>query len=178
MPAPNLDTVPHYYHGYIRQITAANAHEATTGHLEPLIEQVASLVEDDWNFSYAEGKWTIKELVQHVIDAERIFSHRALSIARKDGHALPGFDEESYAAVSAANQRSSESLLRELKALSASTGCLFSSFDEGQLAATGNANGLPVSVNAIAYIIAGHALHHAQILRLRYLDKTYQHAAF
>jgi hypothetical protein len=175
MPAPHLDSVPHFYHGYVRQVMAEDAYEATSNHLGPLIEQVSGLAEEDWNFSYAPGKWTIKELVQHVMDAERIFAHRALCIARNDAHALPGFDEDAYAAASEANRRSGQSLLGEMKALAASTSCLFASFNEAQLESGGIANGLPISVNAIAYVIAGHALHHAQIVRMRYRDKTYQH---
>ncbi len=177
MPAPHLGSVPHFYHGYVLQVAADDAYSATTSHLERLISQVETLPEEEWNHAYAPGKWTVKELVQHVIDAERIFSHRALSIARKDPNPLPGFDEEEYASVANANARSSKSLLAELKALSESTKCLFSSFNEEQLDATGIANGLHISVNAIAFIVAGHALHHTHILRSRYLDKTYRHDA-
>jgi uncharacterized damage-inducible protein DinB len=174
MPIPSLDTVPHFYHGYIQQVRASDAYEATHDHLVPLINLVEDLTEEEWSYRYAPGKWTIKELAQHVIDAERIFCHRALSIARGDSHPLPGFDEEAYASASSANKRTGASLLRELKALGASTQCLFSSFEDAQLQAKGVANGLPVSVNAIAFIIAGHALHHSQIVQKRYLDKSYQ----
>lgn len=177
MPAPDLSTVPHFYHGYINRLNAADAYEATADHLEPLVEQVSSLNEEEWDFRYAPGKWSIKELVQHVIDAERIFCHRALSIARADGHPLPGFDEEAYATVSRASERSGESLINELKAVGTSTKYLFASFNDGQLQSSGIANGLPISVNAIAYIIAGHAKHHTQIMQLRYLNKAYQHEA-
>src|SRR3954466_15802960 len=128
MAAPDLSTVPHFYHGYINHLNAADAYEATADHLEPLLEQVSLLDESDWDFRYAPGKWSIKELVQHVIDAERIFCHRALSIARKDGHELPGFDEEAYASLSRAGERSGQTLLEELKAVGNSTKYLFASF--------------------------------------------------
>jgi uncharacterized damage-inducible protein DinB len=177
MPAPDLSTVPHFYHGYINHLNAADAYEATADHLQPLLVQVSALDESDWDFRYAPGKWSIKELVQHVIDSERIFCHRALSIAREDGHELPGFDEEAYAAVSRASERSSQALLQELTAVGTSTKHLFASFDDNQLQSSGIANGLPISVNAIAYIIAGHAKHHAQIVQLRYRNKSYQHEA-
>jgi uncharacterized damage-inducible protein DinB len=170
-----LASVPHYYHGYIKLVKAANAYEATGSHLEGLINQVRSLSEEDWTYSYAPGKWTIKELVQHIMDAERIFCYRALSIARMDPNHLPGFDEDAYASCSSANSRTGASLLRELTAMAASTKHFFASFNDAQLSATGIANGLPISVNAIAFIVAGHAAHHTQIVRVRYLDKTYRH---
>lgn len=178
MAAPDLNTVPPFYHNYIRQIDAGNAHDATAHHLKSLIAALADMSEQDWNYAYANGKWTLKELVQHIIDAERIFCYRALSIARGDANPLPGFDENAYAAASSANHRSGGSLLQELRAVGASTSCLFSSFNEAQLAASGLANGNPISVNAIAYIIAGHAAHHTRIILERYLDKAYTPVTF
>ncbi len=173
MPVPDLGTVPHFYHNYIRQVAAADAYAATAHHLDGLIATLQHVAEEDWAYAYAPGKWTLKELVQHIIDAERIFCHRALSIARGDANPLPGFDEDAYAAASAANGRSGKSLLAELNALAAATRCLFGSFNEAQLSASGIANGKPVSVNAIAYILAGHAAHHAGTIRQRYLDKSF-----
>lgn len=176
MPAPDLSTVPQFYHGYIRRVAASDAQAATSSHLEPLIEALHMLEEPDWDYAYGPGKWTIKELTQHILDAERIFCHRALSIARRDPNALPGFDEESYGQTSGADQRTGKSILQELKAVGQSTRCLFESFSEEQLAATGIANERPISVNAIAYIIAGHAQHHTMIINERYLNKAYQHS--
>jgi hypothetical protein len=169
MPLPDLDTVPGFYHNYIRQITEEDLSLVIAQHLQPLSGLLQGISEEDWNYAYAPGKWTLKELVQHIIDGERIFSYRALCIARGEQQSLPGFDENAYAAQSLANARSGASLLEELHALDKSTRCLFGSFNEEQLAATGIANGKPISVNAIGYILAGHALHHTRIVRERYL---------
>jgi hypothetical protein len=174
MPAPDLSTIPHYYHNYIKQIEAPDAASATSNHLDKLIAQLQHLTEEDWNYAYAPGKWSLKVLVQHIMDAERIFSHRALSIARKDANPLPAFDENAYAESSSANARSGSALLEELQALSASTRCLFGSFSEEQLSESGVANSRPITVNAIAYILAGHAGHHTRIIEERYLDKSYK----
>jgi uncharacterized damage-inducible protein DinB len=177
MPAPDLSTIPPFYHGYVSQIQADDAASATSKHMQPLIDALSSLGEEEWEYAYAPGKWSLKELVQHMIDTERIFAHRALSIARQDPNPLPGFDENAYADCSAASTRTGASLYEELKAVSTSTKYLIASFNEEQLSAKGTANGKPITVNAIAYILAGHAAHHTRIIRDRYLDKSYKQTA-
>ena len=174
MPAPDLASVPAFYHNYIRQVAEKSLPQVMEEHLQPLSASLQGLSEDDWCYAYAAGKWTLKELVQHMIDAERIFSYRALCIARQDQRPLPGFDENAYADHSMANEREGASILEELNAADKSTRCLFASFNDMQLSATGIANGAPISVNAIGYIIAGHALHHGRIIRERYLDRSYR----
>lgn len=108
-------------------------------------------------------------MVQHLIDAERIFAYRALCIARGETVSLPGFDENIYAAASKADGRTKEELLAEFKTARQSTAQLFVSFDEAQLAATGTANNNSISVNAIGFIIPGHVQHHLNVLEERYL---------
>ena len=174
MPAPDLSTVPAFYHDYIRQVQEEHVQDAVAGRFRILLQILPDLDEESWNFSYAPGKWTLKELIQHILDGERIFSYRALCISRGDQHPLPGFDENAYAENSAANERSGNAILEELRALDISTSCLFSSFSNRQLAAQGIANGAPVSVNAIGYILTGHALHHTRIVQERYLDRDYE----
>ena len=134
-----------------------------------MVPFLKSLSADKWDYSYAPGKWTVKELVQHLIDAERIFAYRALCFARKDATPLPGFDENSYVVHSAANRRSAEDLMQEFLLVQQSSAALFASFDKVQLESTGSANGNPVYVRGIGYIIIGHALHHKAILEERYL---------
>jgi hypothetical protein len=112
--------------------------------------------------------WSIKELVQHVIDSERIFSYRALCFARGESASLPGFDENTYAAASQADNRNKQSLLEELRAVQVATTLLFQSFSEAQLDQTGIANNNPVSVRAIGFITVGHTLHHKKILQEKY----------
>src|SRR5205807_1491219 len=114
-------------------------------------------------------KWSIKEVVQHIIDAERIFSYRALTFARKDEGPLPGFDEEQFARESKASGRSKRDLLDELADVQKASRSLFRSFDEEQLINTGIANGKPIQVKAIGFIIIGHSLHHKNIISERYL---------
>src|SRR5205085_8014952 len=99
-----------------------------------------SIPKDKWDYGYAEGKWTIKEMVQHMIDAERIFCYRALCIARGEMQSLPGFDENAYADASNASVRRTEELKEELAAVRKATGFLFRSFNEEQINKTGIAN--------------------------------------
>jgi len=169
MSRPDLERVPAFYHNYIHQVEALNLPQALQKHATDTIPFLQTIPADKWTFRYAEGKWTIKELVQHIIDAERIFNYRALCFARHDETALPGFEEDFYAANSEANKRSPEELLEELLIVQKSSVLLFQSFSEAQLEATGVANGNPIYVNAIGFIIAGHTLHHLKIIRERYL---------
>lgn len=118
---------------------------------------------------YAPGKWSIREVIGHVIDAERVFAYRALSFARGDRNALPGFEENEWAATSNAHGRSLASLLDELRRVRASTVALFRSFGAAEWARGGTASGHRVTVPALAYVVAGHERHHVRILRERYL---------
>jgi uncharacterized damage-inducible protein DinB len=122
--------------------------------------------------SYAPGKWTIKELIAHLIDTERIFAYRALSVARGDATSLPGFEQEDYVKTSGANGRSLSDLTRELEAVRQSTIALFSSLPPEAWPRRGTVNGFNVTVRGLAYHIAGHELHHRKILEDKYLSAT------
>ncbi len=172
MPTIDFSRVPPYYHKYINLVTQNDLKTAFAQNQQNLIDFLDSIPGEKWDFSYAEGKWSIKELVQHLIDAERIFCYRALCFARKDNVALPGFDENSYASNSKANQRTKESLVQEMNSVQQSTVALFNSFDDEQLQTSGIANNNSIYVSAIGFIITGHALHHKQILEERYLQKN------
>ncbi|HNG94432.1 MAG TPA: DinB family protein [Acidobacteriota bacterium] len=132
-------------------------------------EVLAHLPEETLLFRYAEGKWTIKEILAHIIDDERIYTYRALRFARNDKTELPGFEQDEYAAYSGANQRTIRDLLAEFAAVRASTIALFQSLDADALLRSGTANGNVMSVRAAAYHIAGHELRHLNIIRERYL---------
>lgn len=121
------------------------------------------------NYRYAEGKWTVKEVLQHIIDAERIFAYRALCFARKDATPLPGFEENDYAANSKADQRKWKDIVKEFEAVRRSTETLFGSFDDEQLDTAGTSSGKSNYVMAIGFIIAGHANHHIKVTKERYL---------
>ena len=119
---------------------------------------------------YAPGKWSIKEVIQHVIDSERIFSYRALRIARNDATPLPGFDENLYAPEARVERRTLDQVTREYDVVRASTMALFDSFDEVTMRRLGTASNHPVSSRALGWIIAGHALHHMHVIEERYLN--------
>lgn len=133
------------------------------------IEFVLSLPTEKLDYRYAPGKWTIKEMMVHVADTERIFGFRALCFARNEKIDLPGFDENHYAARSNAQTRDIKDILREFVAVRNATLSLFAAFDEKVLTAIGRANRNPTSVRALAYQIAGHELHHRNVIKERYL---------
>lgn len=167
----DLSRVPAFYHTYINQVKDTDLTTAFAGHQETLINQLKEVPEEMWGYRYAEGKWSIKELVQHIIDAERIFCYRALCIARKDKTNLPSFEESSYAEASEADRRSKQDLLNELNILQRSSALLFASFSDEQLNESGIVNGKSIYVEGIGFIIVGHVLHHLNILNERYLIK-------
>jgi uncharacterized damage-inducible protein DinB len=120
-------------------------------------------------FRYAEGKWTIKDIVLHLIDAERIFTYRALRIARKDQTPLPGFEENDYVETAFANSRTMEDLIEEFATVRRATVSLFKTFSVEQLTQMGTASEKPVSVRAIGFITLGHQKHHVNVILERYL---------
>ncbi len=138
-----------------REATSANVYYAA-------IPEVRS------GFAYAPGKWTIREVVAHVADSERVFSYRALRFGRGDGTPLAGFDQEVWVPASHAASRPWQELLADLAAVRAASLHLFRSFSPGDWARRGEASGVAVSVRALAWILAGHELHHRRILSERY----------
>jgi uncharacterized damage-inducible protein DinB len=124
---------------------------------------------DKQNYAYAEGKWTVKELIQHIIDTERIFCYRALCFARKDKTSLPGFDQDVFVDNGNANQLNYKDLLDEMKTLRKSTIQLYKSFSEEALLRMGIGSGNKMSVRALGYLFSGHQLHHLNIVKERYL---------
>jgi uncharacterized damage-inducible protein DinB len=121
------------------------------------------------NYKYADNKWTIKDMLLHIVDAERVFAYRALRFARADNTNLPGFEHNDYVDRSNANYRSKSSLLNEYNAQRASTIQLFTNFTEEMLLQTGIASGNPMSVRALGFVIAGHEIHHCHIIKKHYL---------
>ncbi|SDU02597.1 DinB superfamily protein [Polaribacter sp. Hel1_33_78] len=121
------------------------------------------------NFSYAEGKWTIKELIQHIIDTERVFSYRALCFARNDNTSLPGFDQDVFVENDNANDRNYYDLLNEMEVLRKSSIQLFKSFSDEALLRVGVASNNKISVRALGYLFSGHQMHHLNIIKERYL---------
>ena len=170
MPKPNLQSTPSFYHRYVQLIEEDNAVDGLKSNTAKLQAVLQSIPDNKWDFRYADGKWNIKEMVQHMTDAERIFCYRALCIARGETQSLPGFDENAYADASNASARGQEELKEELAVVRKATELLFHSFSEEQINRSGIANHNPITVNAIGFIIAGHAMHHLNILKERYLN--------
>lgn len=158
-----------YIQRYIDLIPSENWQEELKRTEEKTSAIYSGLTEEQSLFAYAEGKWTLKELLLHLSDTERIFQYRILAFSRGDRHELPGFDEELYAAHSFANTRSLDSLLDEYRTLRRSSVILIETLNPSVLQNTGTANGNLISVETIAQLIAGHNIHHLNIIQERYL---------
>lgn len=169
MPRPDLTRVPEFYHNYINQVPENDLMDAFEKETNSFVHFFETIPPSKYDHRYADGKWTIKEVLQHIIDAERVFAYRALRFARKDPTPLPGFDENLFAETAKADKRNWNELLNEFKTTRRSSEQLFGSFDEEQLNATGNASGKSNYVLGFGYIIIGHSLHHMKIVKERYL---------
>jgi hypothetical protein len=126
------------------------------------------LKEEDLKLSYAQGKWTVAEVLQHLIDTERIFQYRALTIAREDLTQLPGFDQDAYVPVSKANRRSLASFIKEFDLVRDAGIALYESLEDEMLSLTGDANKSPLSPRAAGFISAGHQKHHLILFKSHY----------
>ena len=154
---------------YIDQVQGDDPLTALKEQEPKIAVMLNSFTEENSNYAYAPGKWSIKMLWQHIIDGERIFCYRALCIARGETQGLPGFEEDDYAALSGADERSWESIVQEMKNVRRSTIELFQSFTPDMLARVGTSNGKSITPNALGFILAGHIMHHMEVIRERYL---------
>jgi hypothetical protein len=166
---PDLDLLPPLYKRYAEQVKSFHIEEALHFSIEQMVGTVSTIPEGKGEHRYQPDKWSIKELLCHVIDTERIFAYRALSFARNDKTSLPGFEENDYARKANANARSLIQVVEEMKNLRVSSIDLYKSFTAEMIDRKGLANGLEISVKNQLYLIAGHMLHHRQILMERYL---------
>ena len=169
MPRPNITDYSEYFGLYIKQVPEDDLNGALKRQSLILPGFLNSITEEKSTYAYAEGKWSIKELLQHLIDAERIFNYRALCIARKETVSLPSFDENVYAANSYANAREWQSLVNEFLDLRKSTEDLYDSFNAEMLWQKGLANENTISVLSLGFITVGHFAHHKKIIEERYL---------
>ena len=166
---PQADEFAPYYATYINKVGNRDVLDTLAGQIDEYHSVLGVLDESKALHRYAPGKWTVKEVVGHVIDSERVFSYRAMRIARADVTPLPGYDENQFVANASFNSRALADLLGEFEHLRRGNMHLFASFNADEAARRGTANKLPVSVRAIIYITAGHAAHHLGILRDKYL---------
>ncbi len=169
MARPDLTRVPEYYHKYINQTEGDDIVKVFKAQTKSFLKFLDEIPKKKRDYKYAEDKWTIKEVLQHIIDAERVFAYRALCFARKDATPLPSFDENDYADNAKVENRKWKDLVKEFTAVRESTEIFFNSLDEEQLETSGTASGKSVYVLAIGHIIVGHANHHINITKERYL---------
>lgn len=167
--APDFSVLPKYYHHYVMLVQNRSLTEALEESGKQLASLLSSVPENMGEYRYEPGKWSVKELICHMMDAERIFAYRALRFARNDSTDLPGFEENDYAPEANAHARTVEQLIKEAQRLRQTTLDLFTSFTSEMLQRKGTANKNLVSVINIGYIIAGHETHHYNVLKERYL---------
>lgn len=169
IPFPETTEYNPYYNPYIQHLQGENVLEALEQGLIEVNDLMASLTEEKLRSAYAEGKWTIKEVLQHIMDTERIFCNRALRFARNDKTDLPGFEQDDYVPFSGANERNSMEMLREYNAIRQATIMLFQGFSDEMLSRVGVASKNNMSVRAIAHVVTGHERHHMNVIKERYL---------
>ena len=158
-----------YFGIYINKVGEKNLLRALEDGRDYTVQFFESIPESKLEYAYAEGKWTPKELLLHLIDVDRVFSIRALFFARSEDANLSGFDEDVFAKNSNANSRSISNLIEEYKSVRNATLTLFASLSEKALKNTGKASGSMLSARAAGFIICGHEIHHAQVIQERYL---------
>jgi uncharacterized damage-inducible protein DinB len=168
MQRPAADEFASHFQSYIDRVPGGDvlAHLDRQGAATRNL--FASVGEDKARFCYASGKWSVKRVLQHVADGERLFCYRALCIARGEANSLPGFDENHYAANDGTEGRRLADMVAEFASVRAATLALFRGFDEAAWLRRGIANGKPASARSLPWITAGHELHHLAVLRERY----------
>jgi DinB superfamily len=170
MPKPLPETYFPYFKRYVDQVPEEDLTTAFDNQLPVITSFLNSITEEKSTYAYDTGKWTLKELLQHMTDTERIFNYRALAIARKEAASLPGFDEDSYAANSNANSRPWQTLVDEFLVVRQSTRFLYDSFTDEMLASSGIASNNPLTVLSMGFTTLGHFYHHKKVMEERYLS--------
>jgi DinB superfamily len=167
---PNANEHAPFYAGYIAAVPEGALLDQLAKDTANYNAMLGKLPESRAEYAYAPGKWSIKQVVGHVIDAERVFTYRALTFARGDVGPLPSFDENRWIGPSAYAKRTWSGILEELFAVRAASTCLLGNLPEEALTRVGTASGKEISVRALAYIVVGHGMHHGRILKERYLS--------
>ena len=166
---PEASEYAPYYERYVSLVPDGDVTGTLARQGEEVLALLGGVTEERAGFRYEPGKWSVKEVVGHVIDAERVFAYRAMAIARGDRAALPGMDQEEYMAGSDFDARTLADLAEEFSHLRRSNVLMLRGLTPAAWSRRGVASGNEVTVRALAYIIAGHAAHHLQVLRTRYL---------
>lgn len=170
-----------FYAGYLSYSNGKNLFDLLATNQQKMKHMLNTLADDDGHFRYAPDKWTVKEMVGHIIDTERIFCYRALALARGESKPIPGYDQDHYVKAAHFNRYSLVELADQYKAARQATRSLFSGFTEKEQLRRGIVNDTPFSVRAAGYVIAGHEMHHLHIFSVRYLPgmgEVYQNSLF
>ena len=167
---PSQSEYAPYYGTYVNAMPDGDVVAALAEQAEETFALLSALSDDEGSFRYAPEKWSIRDLVQHLCDSERVFAYRALRFARGDETPLPGFDQNPYAEAARADRRPLAELAAELRDIRRTTLALVRSLDEEMLDRRGVASANVMSVRALVWVIAGHERHHLKILRERYLS--------
>ena len=166
---PAADEFAPYYQGYVEEAGGADLIEELERQAVEWATMLKETPEARGGYRYAAGKWSLREVVLHVIDAERVFGFRLLWFARASGTGLPGFDENAWVPSGGAEQRTIADLAAEFAAVRRATIMMIKPLQDDAMMRRGTANGKEISARALAWIIAGHAAHHGQVLKERYL---------
>ncbi len=158
-----------FYQTYVDTLGDVELMDIHQKQLKNFPEFIESIPDSKLNHAYEEGKWTIAEVLIHIIDTERVFQYRALRFSRADMTPLPGFEQDDYVPNSNAHRRSKESIIEEYKTVRRSTISLFTNLDRQTLQVRGIASSSEMSAAALGFIISGHQKHHRNIIRERYL---------
>lgn len=169
MSKPLPASYPTYFQRYLDQVEEEDLSIAFQNQSSGIKQFLSTIDEAKSTYAYAEDKWTLKEVLQHIIDAERIFNYRALCISRKEKNSLPGFDENEYAANSNGNARKWQDLVDEFLTVRKGTEIMFNSFTGEMLENSGLSNNNPITVKSLGFITLGHFNHHKRIIEERYL---------
>jgi len=169
MTRPKPSEYPEYFLQYINLVQGENPIKSLEMQIFTMQSILSDVPEEKEDYTYEKGKWTLKEVVGHVIDTERVMAYRALAIARGDKTSLPPFEPEDYMKHSSFNKRTLYDLAHEFGQLRGSNISLFKSFDEAALDRIGMANNWKMSVRSLIFTIAGHNLHHLNVIRTKYL---------
>ena len=169
---PEPGTYPENYKQYIDLIPETDIITFLEEQQSETLIFFRELTEDQLSYRYADGKWSVKQILKHVIDTEQIFDYRALCFSRNETISLPGFDQDNYIAQSNADQLTQSALLNEFEILRSFTIRMFKNFDEDMWNRKGRANDLNFSIRAIPFIIAGHLGHHVKITSDKYVSNS------
>jgi hypothetical protein len=169
MRRPDKNEYAPFYEGYVNDVIGNDPLRNLENQYQEIQSLLQSLPDVEASYAYSEGKWSVKEVLGHMIDTERIMCYRALCISRKEKQSLPGFEQDDYVKESNFRDRTITNLLDDYRISRKSTISLFKNFTEEMLNQKGMANHKEISVLALLYIIAGHEMHHLKILKEKYL---------